>query len=387
MKKLYYEDIYLKEWKSNIDEIFEENNKYLVVLSETAFYPESGGQPSDRGEIDGIKVIGVIEKAGVIYHILNSKPQRSKVLCKLDFDRRFDYMQQHTGQHLFSAVFYKYYRGETSNFHIGDDYVYTDISISNIPPSMAKDVENIANEYILKNINVITHVISPNEINKYPVRKLPPNKKTIRIIEIDKLDFSPCCGTHVTKTGEIGIIKILKTEKHKNSTRIYLKCGNRGLSDFQNKTDLIIKSGKFFSIPESEILAKVKTDSVEINNLTKQLSLIKEMLFVYESDEIIKITNSNFISMEFDKPFNDVLVLAKHILRKKDSLLLLSSSLEQKVLLCHNGKIKIDCGKLLKEYLTKFNGRGGGNFKQSQAVFECGENMNKFIDFLKEMIE
>lgn len=109
MKKLFYDNAYLHEWESEIVEIIEKNNKYYIALSKTAFYPESDGQPSDFGEIDGIEVMSVFEHNGIIYHVLASKPHNRKVMCKIDFNRRFDFMQQHTGQHLFSAIFYNKY--------------------------------------------------------------------------------------------------------------------------------------------------------------------------------------------------------------------------------------------------------------------------------------
>jgi alanyl-tRNA synthetase len=387
MRKLFYENVLLEEWDSEIVDIIEKDNKYFVVLEETAFYPEGGGQPSDNGIIDNIKVIDVIEENDVIYHILETKPNNTKVKCKLNFERRFDLMQQHTGQHLFSAIFFNKYKGETSSFHLGDEYVSVDISISDISTQMAKDVENIANDYIFKNLDIITHVVSPTDVDSFPLRKRPPVNDIIRIVEIKDIDFSPCCGTHVRSTGEIGAIKIIKTEKYKGLTRIYLKCGRRALEDYQNKTDIIIELGKHLSVPENEILARVKNEGQELKSIAKQLFETKERLNEYEAIEIIKNNSSKIIVDAFEnKGFGDLQALSKQILLKGDFVTVLASMDEKKVLLAHNGNNEVDFGKLLKENLKDFNGRGGGSPKQAQVAFEDIESLESFVKFISEKI-
>lgn len=388
MRKLFYEDTRLVEWEGQIVDVLEKDNKFYVTLDCTAFYPEGGGQPSDRGLIDNIEVIDVIEENNVIYHILPSKPINKTVKCKLDFDRRLDLMQQHTGQHLFSAIFYNKYKGETSSFHLGDDYISVDISIADISPEMARDVENIANDYIFKNLNIITHIANKDDLPRFPLRKLPPTDEDIRIVEIDKLDFSPCCGTHVSRTGEIGLIKIIKTEKYKGATRIYLKCGKRALYDYQNKTDLVFNLCKYLSVPENEIFQRVDNAANEIKALTKQLLEVKEKMFKYEASELISINPSKPIIKLYDSmTINDQQLLSKAILDISNSAVLLATSIDKKILMSHNGSHDIDFGKLLKENLKNFNGKGGGNPKQAQAAFEKVEDMKSFIEFLDQSIQ
>lgn len=388
MKKLFYEDVYLNEWSADIIESIEKDGKFNVVLSETAFYPEGGGQPSDTGEIDGVRVIEVYEEDERIYHVLETKPVNIKVFCRLDLNRRFDLMQQHTGQHLFSAVFYNKYKGETSSFHLGDDYISVDISINDMDPGMARDVENTANDYIFKNIDVITHVTDINGLKNFPLRKLPPagENSEIRIVEIDKIDFSPCCGTHVKRTGEIGLIKIIKTEKYKGSTRVYLKCGMRALYDYQNKTDLALNLGKYLSVPEGEILKRVENEGLEIKALQKQLIELKENLNEFEAVEFVKNNSSDKACIIFDdKNLGELQSFARYILSKKDYMLIFGSSSDKKVLLASSGNLNIDCGKLLKEHLSKFSGRGGGGPRQAQAAFENLNDMKAFVEFIKNI--
>jgi alanyl-tRNA synthetase len=406
MEKLYYTTPYLSKWESSVEDVIEKDNKYYVVLYKTAFYPEGGGQPSDFGTIDGVKLLGLTEENGVIYHILPAAPEGSTVYCELDFNRRFDLMQQHSGQHLLSAVFYNYYKGKTSSFHLGEDYISIDISLSDVSSELIKEVEEKANQYIYKNLEVKTFIITPEEIDKYPLRKLPPTKEDIRIVEIQDVDFSPCCGTHVTRTGEIGIIKIIKHEKYKGITRIYFKCGNRALQDFQAKNDIILSLSKQFSASENEILSRANTLVHDLDAAIKAIKDSNEKLAYYEAmdiikdceiavehctpqltEQVIKTSSCNKITRSFtDKSFGDIQLLSKHILSQGSYILILGTSSENKLLFTHDGSFEVNCGKIFKENLASFNGKGGGSDKQAQAGFQTAEDMNRFVEFLKEKI-
>lgn len=387
MEKLYYTQPYLTKWEATVEDFIEKYNKYYVVLSETAFYPEGGGQPSDFGTIDGVELLGLTEENGVIYHILPAAPKSTTVSCQLDFTRRFDLMQQHSGQHLLSAVFFNTYNGKTSSFHLGEDYISIDISLSDVSSELIKEVEDKANEYIYKNLDVKTFIIAPEEIDKYPLRKLPPTKEDIRIVEIQDVDFSPCCGTHVSRTGEIGIIKIIKHEKYKGITRIYFKCGNRALQDFQNKNDILLSLSKQFSASENEILSRADVLSHDLDTALKTIKDSNEKLAYYEAMDIIKASTSNKITASFtDKSFGDIQLLSKHILSQGSYVLIFASYSDNKILFAHDGSFEINCGKVFKEHLSSFNGKGGGSDKQAQGGFQTAEDMNKFVEFLKSTV-
>ena len=146
---------------------------------------------------------------------MEKAPKKKTVLCKLDYEKRFINMQQHTGEHLLAATFYKYYKGVSNAFHMGEDYTSIDISLPEVSPQMVKEIENKVNEIIYKNVEVKTYLKEIEEAKKLPLRKQPKVNEDIRIVEIDGVDFCPCCGTHVKRTGEVGIFKIIKTENLK----------------------------------------------------------------------------------------------------------------------------------------------------------------------------
>lgn len=388
MEKLFYQDPYLFEFEANIIDIQEKDNKYYIVLDKTAFYPEGGGQPSDKGTIDGIEVIDVVEDDDTVLHILNKKPKDTVVKCIVDKERRLDLMQQHTGQHLLSSVFYNLYDGETSSFHLGDDYVSIDISLSDISQDMLKKVEDITNSYIYRNLDIKSYIVSSDELIRLPLRKLPPVSDNIRIVEIDGMDFSPCCGTHVSTTGEIGIIKLLKTEKYKGVTRVYFKCGKRALSDYQLKLDIVSELSKSLSCPETDLIQRVKSLNSELKNSSKIIKDIKERLISYESKDIVSSASSNVICESFkDKTMDELLILVRQANELGNYIYILSSESDKKLVFAHGEGFDINCGKVFKDHLKEFSGRGGGSDRQAQAGFENLEDMIRFGEFLVKKIK
>lgn len=381
--RLYYQNPYMSEWEAKIINQIEKGGLYLIELSETAFYPEGGGQPRDFGWIDGIEVVDLVEEDKKIYHVVKEKINKDIVTCKIDFERRFDHMQNHTGQHLLSAVFLEMYNAPTNSFHLGDDYLNIDIGLENIDEEIIFYVENKVNELIFKNLPVKSYIVNIEEAKKLPLRKLPPTDVDIRIVEIEGVDYSPCCGTHVKSLGEIGMVKIIKTEKYKNMTRVYFKCGKRLLKDFQEKNNIINILIKNLSVPQSEILLKFDSLQNEIKTLTKQLNSLKELNAEFIARELLSESKENKIIKIFeDKSFEEVQTIANKLTSLKDHLVILASLKDKKVVLAHNGNLNINCGKIFKEELTKFNGRGGGSPKFAQGSFETINDLNDFIAFL-----
>ncbi|HSN58601.1 MAG TPA: alanyl-tRNA editing protein, partial [Clostridiaceae bacterium] len=239
-KRLYYEDQYVTQCRSKVVEIIRTDGKVLVVLDNSPFYPTGGGQPCDSGWIGDKKVIDVFEKEGKVYCQVSAEPDTEEVDCRIDFSRRFDLMQQHTGEHLLSAAFLKKYGGMNRGFHIGDEYCTIDIDLNEMSEEMARDVELEANGYIFKNITVYSYLTDRDTAASLPLRtKIKVQDESIRIVEIKNIDMCACCGVHLRTTGETGLIKINKLEKYKGMTRIYFRCGLRALADYDSKQKII----------------------------------------------------------------------------------------------------------------------------------------------------
>ncbi|NMM64872.1 alanyl-tRNA editing protein [Clostridium sp. P21] len=381
-EKLYYKDAYIKECEANVLDIIEKEGNVLVVLDKTPFYPEGGGQPSDIGTIDGIKVNYVSEQGETIYHHMEKAPKNKKVKCLIDFERRFDHMQQHSGEHLISGVIFKLYGGNNKGFHLGEEYVTLDIDIDHFSEDMIKKVEDEVNEYIYANRSFDTYMVTKDEVDKVPARKRINVDEDIRIVEAKDMDCCPCCGTHVKTTSEVGIVKILKAERYKGMTRIYIKCGKRALKDFQLKHDIVTNLNKALSVDENGILDRVNKQFEEIEGLKRESSRLKSILAGIEAENIIKNAKSKLISILIeDKSFEDIQLIGS-IIENNGYIVILASLEEQKILFLNNTDIDVSCGKLFKEHIKEFNGKGGGKDKRAQGTFDNKEDLTKFCQFL-----
>ena len=258
-EKVYLENPYLRQIEARIIEKKYKNNKYYIKTNKTIFYPNlAGGQPGDKGTINDIKVIDAYEDGEDIIHVTKSNIHSDKAKLSIDWDTRFDYMQQHSGQHLLSSVFYKLLNAETIGFFIGDDYVYIDINIPEIGQKDLRRAEEFANKIVFSNFLIKTYTIEKNELNNIPIREETARYPKTRIVEIDQIDFSPCCGTHLRSTGEIGIIKIRNIKPFKEHVRIEFLCGNRALNDYIWKDQYIKDISKLLSCEDKDIKNRIE---------------------------------------------------------------------------------------------------------------------------------
>lgn len=383
-ERLYYTDPYIKEWNANIKEVFQEENKFYVILDKTAFFPGGGGQPGDRGFIDDLEVKNVFEREKEIIHVLEKNPDKKEVKCKLNFSKRFYYMQQHAGEHLLSAVLYDSYGTQNDGFHMGDEYVTIDNSIKNLTDDMINEVENKVNYYIYKDIPIVDYFVDYPKVCDFNLRKVCTVEEDIRIVEIQGIDRIACCGTHVRTTGQIGLIKIIKTEKYKGMTRIYFKCGQKALEDYQGKHKIVATLNKNYSSTDKEILDKVINESLQVKMLSKEVKELKEKLMEFCAQDIVKEVNKLILFRVFkEETFEEIQIINRFIMEKSHSINILVSEKDRKVILSHDGKFQLNCGKLFKENISKFQGKGGGGDRQCQGAFLKEEDLNNFSEFLR----
>ena len=213
-RKLYLQNPYQRSFSSVVIEATEIDGKPGVILEQTAFYPTSGGQPHDTGTLNGMPVVDVIEdEQHRIIHLLEQPLKAAGVEGQIHWERRFDHIQQHTGQHLLSQALIQVCDAETVSFHLGEESSTIDVDKSGLEPAALASVEQLANTIIYENRNVVAHLVTKDDLDRFPVRKPPTVDEDIRILEIQDFDYSPCGGTHCSKTGEIGIIKITRAGK------------------------------------------------------------------------------------------------------------------------------------------------------------------------------
>lgn len=372
-QKQYYFDSYLTDFQANIIEVLPYEDKFAIVLDKTYFYPESGGQPSDRGTINGEEIIYVTEEQGRTLHITQKMLQPGPAHCNIDWNVRFDNMQQHSGQHILSACFFKLFNGETSSFHIGKDSSTIEIDVESFDSTMAEQIEALANSIIYKNTAITASILDKEALAALPLRKQPKVDSNIRIISIEDCDCSPCGGTHVKSTGEIGIIKIKKLEKLKSSYKFEFVCGKRALLDYTYKNYVINSLCTHLSAPEHDVENAFIKFTEDYKGLQKQISALRSEVVSYDIQQLqlqaMDIGNIKVIAKVFDnREFNDVKLIAQGIVSSPSNIALLASRGQNcQLIFARSENISTDMNSLLKGILPMLNGKGGGSPKAAQG--------------------
>ncbi|MCT4593357.1 MAG: DHHA1 domain-containing protein [Anaeromicrobium sp.] len=368
-KKLYYENTYLKNFTANIVEIKEEKDSFHLVLDKTAFYPEGGGQPSDMGFIEGVSVNYVYTQKDKVYHVVDSLPSKKDELnCSIDWSRRFDFMQQHTGQHILSACVDKLYGGKTVGFHLSKDYTTIDVTTQNLKDKHIQRIEQLANEIVFANLTINQFYPDSDTLKELPLRKTPSVDEDIRVVSIDSFDHSPCGGTHVDRTGEVGLIKIKTYEKTRGKTRLEFVCGNRAYNDYLIKNNQINSLSTLLSIKDSQVYEAVERIYNVNNSNKKEINKLQSELIFYEGEklynECISKGNYKILKKTFeDRDFQNLRTLALNLCSKADVIALLGTKKDkaQFILAASKNISNINMKDIVNNLRSKMTINGGGN--------------------------
>jgi alanyl-tRNA synthetase len=394
--KLYYIDPYLKEFSTNIiKQVQDENGTYYVILEETAFYPTGGGQPYDTGTLNNIPVINVEEIEGEIRHYIESPlTETSKIVGEIDWNRRFDHMQQHTGQHILSAAFEQLFGHKTVGFHLGQEIVTIDLAVENLSMEECLDVEKLANRMILENRPIITKWISAEEISDYPLRKELSVTENIRLVIIPEFDYNGCGGTHPSSTGQVGAIKILNWEKQRNNTRLQFVCGNRALKQLHEKQNILLKLTKLLNSPESGLVDSLTRLIETAKANEKSIDELQSTVIEYEARQLLTE------KISINKGYMITKVLQNRTMKELQKLARTMTSLELNVivnLVAENNQqlqvvmakghnIEMSMKDVLNKVLPLINGKGGGSADLAQGGGEATlsglELTEKIVDIL-----
>lgn len=386
-KKLYYESAYIREWETRVTRKMEREDGAYVALEETAFYPHGGGQPCDLGWIDAIPVLDVVLEEGEILHKVERFPEKEAVNCRLDWDRRFDHMQHHSGQHLLSAMCLEVCQAETLSFHLGQDYATIDVARADLPQHELMMLELEVNDQIYLNRKVTSYFVSRERAAELPLVKQPKVTEDIRIVEIEGIEYNACGGTHVSATGEIGMIKLLRAEKQKGHTRLYFKCGYRALREFNAGMDILGSLSARFNTGKEEILDRIAKWDQEQKQLQAELNAVKAENDAYLAEKLLANRQGSLIQHVFaDKPLKDMQNLAAKLAEQADVIMLFASKSEHKVLLARGEGDGLACGAFFKQYLADYRGKGGGSDKMAQAGFANAEDAMAFYHFAAQSL-
>ncbi|MEK4007052.1 alanyl-tRNA editing protein [Paenibacillus sp. FSL H3-0333] len=386
-KKLYYDSAFIQEWSTVITSAIEHEDGIYVTLAKTAFYPHGGGQPCDTGTIGGIAVLDVVLEAQEVLHKVAQLPGQTEVDCAIDWARRFDHMQQHSGQHLLSAVFLKLYQAATVSFHLGSDYATIDLDRSELSAAELAEAEQEVNRQIYLNRSIVSYFVTAEEMAKLPLLKLPKVTEDIRIVEIEGVEHNACGGTHVAATGAIGLIKLLRSEKQKGHVRVTFLCGGRALAAFNDHVQIISQLSVKFNTGKEEIMDRIGKWEQEQKLMQMELAAVREQNDSYLARELLAAAeaDSRVIRLISDtRTLKDLQSLAAKLTALTDLPLLLLSAAENKAVLAHSGSAEFSCGAFFKAHLGGYQGKGGGSDKLAQAGFPSWEDALAFYNFAKE---
>jgi len=388
-KKLYYTDSYKTNFTEKIVNKTKYFDKFAVVLEETYFYPTTGGQEHDIGTINGVDVIDVVEYNDQILHLTQKEISGDIAECNINWKRRFDFMQQHTGQHILSESIFKIAGYNTISSHLVEESSTIDLNCNNISQKEIAEFEVYANNIIYQNLDVKIHFISDTEVDKYPLRKPPKFTGLLRIIEIDGFDFSACGGTHVKKTGEVGLIKIVKSEKIKgNATRLEFLCGQRALNDYQWKHFLFADISYTLSSSEKEIPEKVRKLINENKLLNKQNDIYKEQILQIEAEELINDAiiekDTKIIKKVFhNRDFSDLRIIAQKIISNEGYIVLLGNiNSNSNILFARSADVSINMVQLFNSISGMIDAKGGGKPDFVQAGLKNSNNLVDALNFV-----
>ena len=365
-----------------------------VFLDKTIFYPEGGGQPADRGTINGVSMLNVREQNGEIFHLISvidsEKLAPGKAELILDSRRRRDLAALHTGQHILSATLLRMIEAPTVSMHIGDDSYTIDVDIADMNEELLTAVEDTVADIIEENRPVIVHLCPPEDVNSFPLRKVPPKgEEVLRIVEIKDCDIIACCGTHVKTTAEIGLFRILAAEKYKGMTRVYFSAGRRLLLESRRLRQNAVTVSRAISAPLGEIGKGILEFIEKSAERDERLKILEEKAIKEKAEALLvkaallnkaADTNQPIIVIESfaEESIDEILNIGK-IAQKKSQAVFILASAEAGKFVAFSSVKDFDLRGFIKDPFETHGGKGGGGASFFQGGFGTKEALDGFL--------
>ena len=388
MKELfYYQDSMMREFSADVVRTGTDDLGNYVVLSNTAFYPTGGGQPHDTGWIDSHEVVNVEKVGEEIRHYINGNVEgiTGTVTGKLDWARRFDHMQQHTGQHILTAAFVELFGYQTVSFHLGSELVAIDLNTTEVTAEQLAAAEKRANDIILENRPIETKWITKEELAQYNLRKDVTVDDDIRLVIIPDYDYNGCGGTHPTSTGQVQMIKVMETEKMKSNIRVHFVCGDRVRAQLAMRKSVLTDVARQLSVPEREAgsaLAKIMQTAKQTE---KALSEARDTLLAYEAKDLAGQGEIVISKVYENRTIQELQKLARFIVTANPqavALLVADNTDKLQFVAARGVDVAVSMKEISGKVLPLINGKGGGNDALIQGGGEKGITPE---DLLEEM--
>jgi alanyl-tRNA synthetase len=415
-ERLYYHDSFLREFDAKMVSCEREGDRWRVILDRTAFYPASGGQPHDMGRLEDTEVLEVSDAVPEVAPLSPAEPHRDvtsevvhytsaaipvgPVHGKIDWNRRMDHMQQHTAQHLLSAAFIELFGFQTDSFHLGRLSSTIDLSAPAILPRHLEEAERRTNEIIFEDREVVVRFGTAMELAEAGIRKEVEREGVLRAIDVEGFDRQPCGGTHLARTGQAGLLLIRKLERRRDSWRIEYVAGNRALAATRSDFATLTQAASAMTCALPEVPARIAKWSEERRTQHSSIRKLEERLAQHEAREMLatQATKSSesprVVSSVLEDATADYLgLLAAKLVAQANVTALLASRASGQVLFAQSkglpsdSSTKIsDLGKLLRETIQEFGGKGGGSQDFAQGSIPNANDAPKVVQRAQDLL-
>jgi alanyl-tRNA synthetase len=369
-ERLYYLDPYLKRFDARVLRADVVEGRHMAILDRTAFYPSSGGQPYDTGTLGSVRVVEVIDNDDGIVHVVDAPVQPGEILdAAIDWERRFDHMQQHTGQHVLSAAFDKLLGARTESFHLGAVSSTIDLSQAVGKLDIAR-VEEEANRVLWEDRPVTIRFAEAADAAALPLRKESQRTGTLRLIDIEDFDISACGGTHVARTGAIGIIAVASSEKFRGGTRIEFVCGGRALRAWRSVKDATSGALQLLSVHQSELPDAIGRLQAEGKTAARTIRDLQSRLAVHEAERLVAEAPAGRVVVEALEGWdqNGLKAVASAITRQSGyAVALIGAPSPSSVIVARSADATVDAAGVLRQLIAQFGGKGGGRPELAQG--------------------
>ena len=391
-ERLYYNDSHLIEFEARVVETSERVSGWTAVtLDRTAFYPTGGGQPSDTGTLNGLRVVECIddEDNGVL-HVIQGRPPAigATVKGRVDWLRRLDHMQQHTGQHILSQAFVTLFNGPTKGFRVLDDCCEIDVELTNPSKEAMDRAVELANNVIWEDRLITIQTVTSQQAADLPLRKEPSRAGDLRLIEIEGFDLTPCGGTHAFRTGEVGMIAVRSWERAKGLTRIEFVAGMRALADYRRANNTAREVAALFSCARDDAASLAARMLDENKELHRRVRSLEEIAARVEAEELLAEVATNAAGTRVitkilaERDAESMKHLAQALIAHPNTIALLGSRDQEaaRLVFARSADAPGDMNALMKEACAVLDGRGGGKPDMAQGGGKNVEKIEEAID-------
>jgi alanyl-tRNA synthetase len=386
-ERLYYSDSHLIEFEARVVDVTDRVSGWTaVVLDQTAFYPTGGGQPSDTGTLNGSRVVECIDDGdnGVLHVVQGAAPVRDSVVRgRVDWARRLDHIQQHTGQHILSQAFVKLVNAPTKGFRVMDASCEIDVELKNPTTEIIERAVELANNVIWEDRSITILNVTSEQAAELSLRKEPAREGELRLIEIEGFDLTPCGGTHAYRTGEVGMIAVRSWERAKGLTRMEFVAGTRALADYRKANKSAREMAALFSTGRDDA-PQLAAQMVEENKeLHRRVRMLEEVAAGVEAEKLLASAEAGIVVQVFEGRDAESLKKLAHALMTKPGTVALLGSRDKdtaRLVFARSSDAPGDMSMLMREACTMLDGRGGGKPEMAQGGGKKIDKLNAALN-------